>query len=71
MELERPAGVEKVQVFEMTGEKAVHEKFFIISHTVTHPSNYEYIRFRNDCPRMNIPRYGLASSFNWGLPCLL
>src|SRR5437660_4456058 len=20
---------------------------------------------------MNIPRYGLASSFNWGLPCLL
>ena len=49
MELERPAGVEKVQVFEMTGEKAVHGKFFIISHTVTHPSNYEHIRFRNDC----------------------
>ena len=42
MELERPAGVEKVQVFEMTGEKAVHGKFFIISHTVTHPSDYEY-----------------------------
>jgi hypothetical protein len=29
-ELELQLVVEKVQVFEMTGEKAVHEKFFII-----------------------------------------